>query len=71
MNSLDKITDDKELSFVFIMMHVNAVMYFAIGLVFNEPHLIKALKLQKVIDMFLKEDIKDPKEKKMNAKKKL
>jgi len=59
ISSLISIFGDGELINVFIMMHVNAVMYFVLGLMFNEPTLIKKLGLQKIIDYFTKEKISD------------
>lgn len=55
LDSFDRIFGEKELRFVFIAMHLNALGYFFVGLIFNEPTIIKMLRLQGIIDFFNKE----------------
>lgn len=57
ISSLKVIFGDNELLNVFVMMHVNAIGYFFLGLIFNEPTLIQKLGLQFIIDYFTKEKI--------------
>lgn len=62
MDSFQKVYQDKELSYVYIMMHLNAVGYLLIGLVFNEPSIVNKYGLKKIIDFFTKEKFVDPAE---------
>ena len=62
MDSFSRIYDDDELGFVFLMMHLSTLLYFIVGLMFNEPTLVKIFKLQGIIDFFVKEKFKDPAE---------
>jgi hypothetical protein len=57
IRNFTSIFGDEEVLFMFIMMHVNAFMYFVLGLMFNEPTLVKKLGLKKVIDFFTKDKI--------------
>lgn len=45
MDSFGRIFKDDELRFVFLMMHLSAFGYFLVGLMFNEPSLVKKFRL--------------------------
>ena len=62
MDSYRSIFNDDELRVVFLFMHLSALGYFFLGLMFNEPGLIKKFRLQVVIDFFTKEKFIDPTE---------